>query len=88
MLSAFNDKEMQFKYLDDDTYNFLIQLRVISLGSYYSLLTITRANMKSGKTFMNELKRYWPSWLAEFNPSIFQIAYCVRKGYLKTTVDV
>jgi len=79
-----NNKEMQFKYLDDDTYNFLIQLRVISLGSYYSLLTITKSNTRSGKRFMKETQRYWPAWLAEFKPNIFQIALCVRKGYLTT----
>lgn len=83
----YTNKEMQFKYLNEDTYNFLIQLRVVSLGSYYSLLTITEANIKSGKIFMKEVQRYWPSWLAMFKPSVFQIAYCVRKGYLKTSAD-
>lgn len=87
MLGDATLKDEQLKNLDDDTYNFLIQLRVVSLGSYYNLLTVTRANTKNGKELIKQLQVYWPAWLAEFRPNIFQIALCVRKGYLKTTIN-
>ena len=75
-------KHMQMKYLDDETFNFLIELRVVSLGSYHTVIRMFKTDTKSGKQFMEQCIRFWNINLGRFNPNVFQIAYCARKGFL------
>lgn len=84
MLFNYNEnlKEMQLRFLDDDTFNFLVELRSVSLGSYCSLIKIMKDDTRMGVDFMKECQRYWDKWLKQFKPNVFQIAYCARKGYL------
>lgn len=75
-------KDAQLHYLDSETFNFLVELRLVSLGSYQSMVNMFKGDTKAGIDFMKQCIRYWHSTLGGAKPNVFQIAYCARKGYL------
>jgi len=72
----------QQECLDDDTFNFLVELRLVSLGSYHTLVTIAAKDSKQAREWIKQCQRFWKPWLGDFNPNTFSIVKASRAGLL------
>lgn len=73
----------QQEMLSDDTYNFLLELRVVCFGAYVTLINFARTDHKAAREFAGECQRYYDKWLGTFNYNIFEIIKAARQDIIQ-----
>ena len=75
-------KQQQQELLDDDTFNFLVELRAVSLGTYDTLISFALTDSRRTRDWIKQAQRFWAPWLGGFRPNVFVIVSAARSGIL------
>lgn len=74
--------QRQHAILDDDTFNYLLELRLVNDFFYDVLIDKSVDDIRDAKRFLEVIDRQYSKWLKQFKPNLFQIATAARQGLL------
>lgn len=74
--------KQQQEFIDDETFNFLVELRAVSLGTYETLVTFASTDPRRARDWIKQAQRFWAPWLGNFRPNVFVIVSAARRGLL------
>ena len=75
--------EPAYKYFDNDTYDFLVELNIVCYGLYHGMFDYAVQNPHRLHRMIQSSRRQWRTTLGKYNPNTFQIVKAIRLGILK-----